>query len=355
MKGKKVLIFAVSFCMTLALTGLPFMVSYAKAAAEKTWTLKYQSMTTRGSEDSAWAIDTKFAQLVSDKAKGRVKIELYGTPEIVNWGEMARACEEGTLPMFELQDGPLATDFRGIEWNTTTLRPDWPKGIFDFWEKSGVKDVVARGLAKRNLMVVSYFEWGDGQCIVARKAHVKTMADLKGMKLRIPPGTWVPIFQALGATPAPMPSSELYSALERGVVDGCVTGMDVGLMGWKLYEVAKYLSFGGGRFPPGGSRFIIMNKSLFDSMPKDIQKAILDAGYEVIHPFGIDYINKRTEKILKEFGRITGIPPYIVPNDEVERWIQTSSSDSVKYYRDRGGMAPEIISIWEKYTGKKAP
>jgi TRAP-type C4-dicarboxylate transport system substrate-binding protein len=308
-------------------------------AAEKTWKLKFQSMTTRGSKDSSWVID----------------IALYGTPEIVNWGEMARATEEGTLQGFGLMDGPMTRDFPGIEWNTTTLRLDWPKGIFDFWKKSGVKDVVARALAKRNLMIVAYFEWGDGQVVISRKKYIKTIADLKGMKLRIPPGTWIPIFKTLGATPAPMASSELYSALERGVVDGCATGMDVGLAGWKLYEVAKYLTFAEGRFPPGGSRFIIMNKSVFDDMPKDIQKAILEAGHDVIHPFGIDYINMRKENILKDVERITGIAPYILPHDEVERWIEASSSASVKYYRGRGGMAPEIISMWEKYTGRKAP
>jgi len=99
-----------------------------------------------------------------------------------------------------------------------------------------------------------------------------------------------------------------------------------------------------------------MTKSLFDGMPKDIQKAIMEAGYEVIHPFGVDRINARTEFALKTVGELTGHEPYILPDEEIARIKALTDAAAMKYYREKGGaLGAEIIPIWEKHYGKKAP
>lgn len=212
---------------------------------------------------------------------------------------------------------------------------------------------MVREFSKRNLQIVSYFEWGNGQCFISRKAFFKKISDFKGVKIRVPPGSGcIPMLAALGASPVGIPGGEVYSAMERGVADAVATGIDMGVHGWKLYEVARYLSFTG-KYPPGGSKFIIINKSKFDAMPKEVQKVILEAGYDAVHKFYIGYLETRNRELLDMFEKRTSVAPFIVPQDEVKKWIDFTKEASIKWYLGTGGIASEVISIYEKFTGKK--
>ena len=82
----------------------------------------------------------------------------------------------------------------------------------------------------------------------------------------------------------------------------------------------------------------------------------MEAGYEVIHPFGIDRIDARHEFGLKTVGELTGHEPYILPPEEIAKLKGLTDAAAMAYYRDAGGaLGASIISLWEKYYGKKAP
>jgi len=178
-KEKRLGILFIGLFISLLLTNITFVTDCFPAAK---WTLKYQSMTVRGSKDAGWQIDEWLAKEIEKRTGGAVTITLYGSGELIPWGEMVKATEKGTIDMFHLMDSVLRPDFPGIEWNNTALRLDWPKGVFDFWEKSGVKEIVSREFAKRNLKIISYFEWGDGQCFISKKAFFKKSLILKALK-----------------------------------------------------------------------------------------------------------------------------------------------------------------------------
>lgn len=73
------------------------------------------------------------------------------------------------------------------------------------------------------------------------KKPVKTPADLKGMKIRVPNNTMqIKAIEAMAATPTPMPLGEVYPALTQGLIDGVEPPISV-LYGQKLHEQAKYL------------------------------------------------------------------------------------------------------------------
>lgn len=78
--------------------------------------------------------------------------------------------------------------------------------------------------------------------ITNSKAPIKSPADLKGMKLRVPNNPlWVEFFGAMGAAPTPMAFAEVYNALQLKVVDGQENPVNVPVSA-KLYEVQKYLT-----------------------------------------------------------------------------------------------------------------
>ncbi|WP_077212421.1 TRAP transporter substrate-binding protein DctP [Bacillus dakarensis] len=70
--------------------------------------------------------------------------------------------------------------------------------------------------------------------------EIRTVEDLKGMKIRVASDVWNEVLKSLGATPVFMPNDELYAALDRGVVDAA-TYSPIGAQGLKLYEPAPYI------------------------------------------------------------------------------------------------------------------
>ena len=115
-----------------------------------------------------------------------------------------------------------------------------------------------------------------GNAIHMRDKPVRTVADLKGLKLRTPSRTGAWLIEALGAEPVGMPVPALPQALSKGVVDGALIPFEI-FLPFKLQELTKYSVEGvdGSRF--GTSVFLFaMNKARYDGLPADL-KAVIDA------------------------------------------------------------------------------
>lgn len=319
------------------------------SSPSQSWELKMTTFGTRNGEDSSWAISNKFADIVKERTEGQVVFEVYGNNEIVGMLEFLTACEEGVIDAFDGPDGVMTGHLPGIAWATVGLRPDWPGPYLEYWETSGIKELVESKMAERNLMPLTCYNWGDTQCFITSKRHVKSVDDFKGLKLRTPPGeAIIPMLEELGASPTPMPGGEVYTSMERGVIDGAYTGVDGGVRGWKLYEIADYLTFTG-KFPWGGGRFIVISKSVFDSMPADTQQILLDAARDTIKDFAVDFIEDNKNTMLARFEEFTGSAPYVVPDDELARWEEIAAPAAMKFYLAQGGMADEAKKIYEAY------
>ena len=108
------------------------------------------------------------------------------------------------------------------------------------------------------------------------KKPVKNLEELKGLKIRAT-GTTTQIVEFLGAAPVAMPMSEAYDALAKGVAEG-VIGPFEPMKGFRLAEVIKY------GIPVdsawSNTAFVVMNKSKWNSLPKDIQQTIEEINKE---------------------------------------------------------------------------
>lgn len=109
--------------------------------------------------------------------------------------------------------------------------------------------------------------------MIMRDKVIRTPADFAGLKVRVAGATAAEVVTALGATPVQMPISQVYNALQTGLIDGVVTGSST-LQDFKLDEVANALTIGA---PLGRLTFYsILSKSVYDAMPDD-QRAAIDA------------------------------------------------------------------------------
>jgi TRAP-type C4-dicarboxylate transport system substrate-binding protein len=141
------------------------------------------------------------------------------------------------------------------------------------WEQraSGAFDLLDNILAKRvNAKYLGSMHSFIGYHIYANKKITK-LDDFKGVKIRAQP-LYVPLLKALGATPVSMPAPEIFTAMERGVVDGFMWPK-VGMISWGLHEITKYVVN-----PPilhMGS-CTAMNLDKWNKLPKDLQEILMD-------------------------------------------------------------------------------
>ena len=99
------------------------------------------------------------------------------------------------------------------------------------------------------------------------KFLVNDLSDIDGKKIRIFAKAQAEFVAALGASPVSMPIGEVYSALERGVIDGCVTGPEIG-NGFRYEEVVDYAT---DLLLGPGAGYVVINEKSWDGLPDDIR------------------------------------------------------------------------------------
>lgn len=103
----------------------------------------------------------------------------------------------------------------------------------------------------------------DRPILMTKKKPIKTLADMKGMKIRTPSKLQARVVAAMGGTPLAMPITKLYNALDRGLVDGVLVS-PTALKTFKIQEVTKYFTIG---LPFGGTTMMMaMNKDAYNEL-----------------------------------------------------------------------------------------
>jgi TRAP-type C4-dicarboxylate transport system substrate-binding protein len=107
-----------------------------------------------------------------------------------------------------------------------------------------------------------------------RKKQIRKPEDLKGLKIRTPQSESIRIFvESLGAAPAMIDWTELYSATQSGVVDGFE--VPTAVLMFKLYEVIEYASITGHTWD---MTFLLVNRKWFKGLPEEYGKILIEAG-----------------------------------------------------------------------------
>ena len=133
---------------------------------------------------------------------------------------------------------------------------------------------------------------------------IDSLEDLKGMKVRGSGGAVNQMVESLGATPVTIPSAEIYSAFQQGLIDGVLVPTE-SILTFRLQEIAKYyvpLDLGRAGHIPFG-----LNRKTYMSLPDDLRKVVYDAGryaslkYADFNQKGID----NALEAMKEAGVVT--------------------------------------------------
>ena len=122
-----------------------------------------------------------------------------------------------------------------------------------------------------------------GPGLLASKKPVRTLADVKGLKIRST-GLSQKVVTALGGTPVAMPQPDTYEALSKNVVDATLCPIET-LKGWKQGEVINFVT-DATAVGYTTSMFVVMNKSKWEKLPADLQKIVTEVSQEWVVKHG---------------------------------------------------------------------
>lgn len=178
-------------------------------------------------------------------------------------------------------------------------------------------------LAKYNLRAIG-FRPLESYGLLCRDP-IKSLADLKGKRIRTYGYAYPKIVAAMGATPVSMSTTEAYGALQRGILDCSPIG-PVLAKGWKLDEVAKYFI----RFPFGASfgHIITMNRKSYDAMDDHTKTVINGLGQEYAMQYSTE-LAIQTETIL-EGWKTKGVTVLDFPTSEAAKLVNDPGVQEVR-------------------------
>ena len=216
----------------------------------------------------------EYAKRVNAKLAGKAKVVVYGSSQLGGDKEMVQKLKLGTIDM------ALPSTVMTSEVDQFGLF-ELPYIVKDRAHMARIeKDVFWPSLApeaeKKGLKVLAVWENGYRHITNNRKP-IKVPEDLKGIKLRVPEGKWrVKMFQEYGANPSPMKFSELFTALQTGVMDGQENPFTQ-IYSAKLQEVQKFLSLSGHVYTPA---YLLVGVRRYGTLPADVRKVLEDTARE---------------------------------------------------------------------------
>jgi tripartite ATP-independent transporter DctP family solute receptor len=216
----------------------------------------------------------EFARRANAKLGNKAKVVSYGSSQLGSDEELIQKLKLGTVDM-ALPSTVMSSqvDLFGVFEMPYLVKDRAHMGRIEkelFWAK------LEPEAEKKGLKVLAVWENGFRQ-ITNSKRPIKTPADLAGIKLRVPGGKWrVKMFQAYGANPSPMKFSEVFTALQTGVMDGEENPFTQ-IYSAKFLEVQKYLSLTGHVYTPA---YLTVGKTKWESLPPDVRKILEDTAKE---------------------------------------------------------------------------
>jgi len=235
----------------------------------------------------------RFKQLAEERSKGRVKVEVYPNSSLFKDGEEMEALQLGSVQMLApsvAKFGPLGVrEFEVF---------DLPY-IFDSFDDlhkvtdGPVGKVLFQKLEGKGITGLAF--WDNGFKDMSANKPIRTPADYKGLKMRIQSSKVLgDQMKALGAIPQVMAFSEVYQALQTGVVDG-TENPPSNFYTQKMHEVQKYLAL----TDHGVIEYaVIVNKKFWDGLPADV-RTTLEGAMQDATKYANDIAKKENDDALE--------------------------------------------------------
>ncbi len=256
----------------------------------------------------------RFKALAEARTGGRVRVEVYPDSQLYKDKEEMEALQLGSVQMLApslAKFGPLGVKEFEV-FDLPYLFKD--TAAFHAVTEGPLGAELFRKLEPKGIRGLAY--WDNGFQIMSANRPLRQVGDFKGLKMRIQASKVLDAqMRALGAVPQVMAFSELYQALQTGLVDG-TEGVPSNFYTQKIYEVQKHISLSN----HGHLAYaVIINKKFYDGLPADL-KAIVDSSVKDATTYAnaiAQTENQQAFEKIKASGKTT---IYTLTPAEVNEW-----------------------------------
>jgi C4-dicarboxylate-binding protein DctP len=211
----------------------------------------------------------RFKELAEQRTNGRVKVEVYPNSTLYKDNEEIEALQLGTVHLLApsvSKFGPLGVrEFEAFD--LPFIFPD--RNVLAHVTEGPVGASLFKKLESKGIRGLAY--WDNGFKVMTANKPLRMPEDLKGLKMRIQSSKVLDAqFRAVGAIPQVMAFSEVYQALQTGVVDG-TENTPSNVYTQKMHEVQKYLTLSDHGYI---GYAVIVNAKFWDGLPADIRTTL---------------------------------------------------------------------------------
>ena len=285
----------------------------------------------------------RFKELAETATKGRVKIELYPNSTLYKDKEELEALQLGAVQMLApslAKFGPLGIKEFEL-FDLPYIFPD--KAALDRVTDGPIGHDLLKKLEPKGLLGLAF--WDNGFKMMSSNRPMHTPADMKGLKLRIQASKVLDAqMRALGANPQVMAFSEVYQALQTGVVDGAENPPS-NLYTQKMHEVQKHLTATNHGYI---GYAVIVNKKFWDKLPADL-RAQLETAMKEATKYADTIAQQENDQALEAVKKSGKTLVYTPTEKEKAEW-RAALLPVYKTMEERIGK--ELINAVNKETAK---
>ena len=235
-----------------------------------------------------------YLEWAETRLKGKVKFEILGGPEVIPTFQQGEAIRNGVVDMMMGAINYYSGQIPAVDTLKLFTIPPWEcrkKGVYKYINKLHEEKLNAYFIGNQLPTNVPFHLYTT--------FPVSRLEDFKGKTIRVT-AIYRAFVEAMGGSPAIIAPSEVYTALQRGTVDG-LGWPEKGIMDLGWHEVLKY------RVDPGFyvlDGVIVMNLKKWNSLPPDVQEGLVTAMQEFEKAIWIQYMGvlKKEEELLTKAG-----------------------------------------------------
>jgi TRAP-type mannitol/chloroaromatic compound transport system substrate-binding protein len=286
----------------------------------------------------------KLAALIGEMSGGRIHIKVYGAGELVPAFEVFDAVSRGTAEVghgsayYWKGKNEAAQFFSTVPFGLTAQEMNawiYYGGGQELWDELyGQFGLVGVPGGNTGVQMGGWFN-----------KEIKSLADLKGLKMRIP-GLGGEVLKRLGGTPVNLPGGELFTSLQSGAIDATEWVGPYNDLAFGLYKAAKYYYFPGFH-EPGTILEAMFNKEALESLPKDLKSIVLNAAkvvnqdllseYTARNPAALDALLNKHKAELRAYP------------DDVLKALRKISREVVEELANKDAFSKKVYASYNRF------
>lgn len=286
----------------------------------------------------------KFATMVDELSGGRLQVKVYGAGQLVPALEVFDAVSRGTAEMghsgayYWKGKSPAAQFFTSVPYGLTAQEMHgWIHygGGMEIWQEIYEPfNLIPLAGGNTGVQMGGWFN-----------KEINSLDDLKGLKMRMP-GLGGEVLARAGGTPVTLPGAEIFTALQTGAIDATEWVGPYNDLAFGLFKTAKHYYYPGWH-EPGSMMEFTVNKTAYESLPKDLQ-AIIRVASRAVNQDMLDEYTSRNNAALKELITKHKVDVRPFPEDVLKK-LRVLSAEVLKEVAEKDPLAKKAYESFSAY------